>query len=149
VNVHWPVRPLNCKNKFSVRDMPVTYTIDRESRVVYSLFSGVFTDADVWQLIDALRKNPEYDPDFDELIDCSAVTENRVTAATLGSVQSSSIPRRAVVAPSNANYGVSRIFQALQSKQKIEVFRTLADAEQWLGIGQEGRTPKTETKIPK
>ncbi|HWF04412.1 MAG TPA: hypothetical protein VHA06_12030 [Candidatus Angelobacter sp.] len=116
---------------------------------MYSLFSGIFTDADVWQLIDALKKNPEYDPDFDELIDCSAVTENRVTAATLGSVQSSSKPRRAVVAPSNANYGVSRIFQALQSKQKIEVFRTLADAEEWLGIGREGRTPAAETEIPK
>jgi hypothetical protein len=129
--------------------MPVTYTIDRESRVVYSLFSGIFTDADVWQLINELRKDPDYDQDFDELIDCSAVRENRVSAATLGSVQSSSKPRRAVVAPSNANYGVSRMFQTLQSKQKIEVFRTLAEAEQWLGIGHERHRSKAEMKIPK
>jgi hypothetical protein len=132
-----------------MHDMPFTYTIDRESRIVYSLFSGIFTDTDVWQLIDRLRKDPEYDPDFDELIDCSAVTENRVTAGTLGAVESSSKPRRAVVAPSNANYGVSRMFQTLQSKQKIEVFRTLAQAEEWLGLGQERRIPEAETEIPK
>jgi hypothetical protein len=128
--------------------MPVTYSIDRESRVVITLFSGIFTDADVWHLIDQLRKDPAYDRDFNEIIDCSAVTENRVTAATLGAVQSSSKPRRAVVAPSNANYGVSRIFQTLQSKQKIEVFRTRAEAEQWLEIGRAESIAESESKLP-
>jgi hypothetical protein len=114
--------------------MAVTYSIDRESKVVFTGFSGIFTDADVWQLIDQLRKDPAYDPEFNELIDCSAVTENRVTAAALGAVESSPVPRRAVVAPSDANYGVSRIFQSLQPDQKIEIFRTLDEAKKWLGI---------------
>jgi hypothetical protein len=114
--------------------MAVTYSIDRESRVVFTVFSGIFTDADVWQLIDQLRKDPAYDPEFNELIDCSAVTENRVSTTTLGAVESSPIPRRAVVAPSDANYGMSRIFQVLQPNQKIEIFRTVAEAKEWLGI---------------
>jgi hypothetical protein len=114
--------------------MAVTYSIDHELRVVFTVFSGVFTDADVWQLIDQLRKDPAYDPEFNELIDCSAVTENRVSTSTLGALESSPVPLRAVVAPSDANYGVSRIFQAVQPNQKIEIFRTIAEARKWLGI---------------
>lgn len=115
-------------------DMAVTYSIDRELRVVFTIFSGIFTDGDVWQLVNQLRKDPAYDPEFNELIDCSAVTENRVSTATLGALESSPIPQRAVVAPSDANYGVSRIFQAVQPNQKIEIFRTAAEAREWLGI---------------
>jgi hypothetical protein len=114
--------------------MAVTYSIDRELRVVFTVFSGIFTDGDVWQLVNQLRKDPAYDPEFNELIDCSAVTENRVSTATLGALESSPIPQRAVVAPSDANYGVSRIFQAVQPNQKIEIFRTVAEAREWLGI---------------
>ena len=114
--------------------MAVSYSIDCETRVVFTVFSGIFTDADVWSLVDQLRHDPAYDPEFNELIDCTAVTENRVSVATLGALNSSPVPRRAVVAPSDVNYGVSRIFQAVQPSQKIEIFRTMAEARKWLGI---------------
>ena len=113
--------------------MPVKYFIDRTARLVTTVFYGAFTDSDVWLLIDQLRKDPEYDPDFDELIDCTEVTENLVSAGTLSAVRSSSKPRRAVVASSAKNYGIARMFQALQTNQKIEVFRTLEEAKEWLG----------------
>jgi hypothetical protein len=114
--------------------MPVQYFIDRKARLVTTVFSGIFTDSDIWHLIDLLRKDPEYDPDFDELIDCRAVVENRVSAATLSAVRSSPKPRRAVVASSDKNYGIGRMFQALQTNQQIEVFRTLEEARKWLGL---------------
>lgn len=113
--------------------MPVKYSIDRKARLVTTVFFGIFTDSDVWHLIDQLRADPDYDPDFDELIDCTGVTENFVSAATLSAVRSSPKPRRAVVAPSPKNYGIARMFQAMQVNQQIEVFRTLEEAKEWLG----------------
>src|ERR1700743_1375558 len=112
--------------------MPVQYFIDCKARLVTTVFFGIFTDSDVWHLIDQLRKDPEYDPDFDELIDCTGVTENLVSAGTLSAVRSSPKPKRAVVAPSPKNYGIARMFQALQVNQQIEVFKTLEEAREWL-----------------
>lgn|GEM_PF-636591 len=118
--------------------MPFSYSIDRKARVVATVFSGKLTDSDVGELIEQLRKDPAYDPNFDELIDCSAVTENQVSQKTLGSEQPFSISaRRAVVAPSNVNYGVSRMFQTLQANPHIEVFRTIEQARAWLGLASD------------
>lgn len=115
--------------------MPFSYSIDRKARVVTTTLSGTFTDHDVAQLIDQLKQDPDYDPNFSELIDCTAVKENLVTQKTLSSEQPfSPDARRAVVAPSNLNYGVSRMFQTLQANPQIEIFRTLDEARVWLGL---------------
>lgn len=123
--------------------MPFSYSIDRKTRVVTTTFSGTLTDHDVENLIDQLKRDPDYDPSFDELIDCTAVNENKVTQKTLSSEQPfSHNARRAVVAPSSLNYGVSRMFQTLQGNPQIEIFRTLDAARMWLGLASSATKEK-------
>jgi hypothetical protein len=126
--------------------MPFSYFIDRKIRLVTTTLSGTLTDRDIKHLMDQLRQDSTYDPNFNELIDCSAVRENQVTPQMLSSEQPySHDARRAVVAPSNLNYGVSRMFQTLQANPQIEVFRTLEEARAWLGLA--GAAPKADKKI--
>lgn len=127
--------------------MAVRYSIDHKSRLLTTIFSGTFTDSDIWQLIEMLRNDPKYDPDFNELIDCSAVTANRVTATALSAVQSAPMPRRAVVAPQGANFGVARMFQILQPNQNIEIFRTHEEALEWLGIDGAKMEPRADKEM--
>src|SRR5882724_6350574 len=106
--------------------MPAFYRIDRQLKLVFSIFGDILTDSDLQEHIEKLCRDPEFNPDFAELIDCSAVTHFQVSSAlitTLASQQLGSARSKwAIVAPQAHIYGMARMFQIRHKESQVEVF---------------------------
>ncbi len=63
--------------------MPVTLTIDREQRLVYSAFLGTVTDEEFQGQPARIMNHPQFDPAFADILDFSSTTEVQVSDATL------------------------------------------------------------------
>jgi hypothetical protein len=120
--------------------VPAFYRIDPQLKLVFSIFRDTLTDSDLQEHIEKLCSDPEFDPDFAELIDCSAVTDFKVSSGLisklagqpLGSVRS----KWAIVAPQAHIFGMARMFQIQHNDEQVEVFRDADAARQWFGIGK-------------
>jgi len=124
--------------------MPYTYAIDNERRLVLSTGSGVLTTADIVAHIDRLRSDPNFHPNFRQLMDFTQVTEaqlpsdeiRRLAQITLFSSRS----QRAIVVPSSPFfYGLARMYEMSLHGSGTEgawtqVFEDLDSAKRWLGL---------------
>jgi hypothetical protein len=119
--------------------MPVFFKIYKERRLVMSTVSGVVTLADAVAHREDLRKHPDFDPSFSQLVDLSNVTEiefsregvERFAQDTIFSLNS----RRAAVATSDLVYGLARMFETLREskgEEGLRVFRHLDEALEWV-----------------
>jgi hypothetical protein len=123
----------------------MTYTIDPSSGLVLTTAAGVVTDADVLGHLDALAADPRLPAVAAELADARGVTDPAVTSNGLWRAAAReaaagpplSARRLAIVAASDAAFGMSRVYQQLADGEavRVRVFRDLAAARAWLGIG--------------
>jgi hypothetical protein len=118
----------------------MTSEIDVDRRLVRTRLVGAVTVDEVEEHNRALAKDPRFKPEFEQLVDLSEMTEILfdTTAVRKSAVHHVFSPgtRRALVATSDATFGMSRMF-AMQSEgvgQRIEVFRHMDEATAWLGI---------------
>ncbi|HUS18231.1 MAG TPA: hypothetical protein VMZ25_01150 [Terriglobales bacterium] len=121
--------------------MPATYSIDLEQQVVYTVFSGEVVEAEVRTMALRLGKDPNFQPDFSELLDLSAVTDFRISTEDLQGLSAvdpfSGRARRAFVSPGDLLFGISRMYEGIRgSNAHIATFRTMGDARQWLDLDQ-------------
>jgi hypothetical protein len=120
--------------------MPIAHTIDTERRVVRSRLWGIVTEADAWESVAALRNDPSFDPTYNQLADLREMKEARVGGNTVRELAVMPIfapqSRRALVVASDLQYGISRMTtsHAETGHQQMAIFRTVADAEAWLGV---------------
>ena len=118
--------------------MPISYRIDRERRLVVSRPHGVVRDEDMIAHQKALAADPDFDPTFDQLIEPEGVTVFQVSTAAYRRLAAESPfregSRRAVVAPTEMGYGLSRMFEmrTASSGSLVRVFRTAKEARRWL-----------------
>jgi hypothetical protein len=122
--------------------MPLRYRVDRARNLVETGGTGVITDADVLALKHALLADPAVTPSMVELTDLRAVESREVTVAGIrqmvgvdeGATRSN--PRLAIVASSQAVYGMARMYQQLteRSPREVGVFDDLTKALAWLGL---------------
>ena len=129
--------------------MPIEYTYDEEKNVLYTRFYGVITDADLKAQGEAVTSDPRVMPGVRELVDLSGVEGEDVTSDGLAkNIQIDTMHREkltgmktAIVAATDLQYGLSRMYQALAEVQKspavIEVFREEKAAREWLGLEDE------------
>ena len=121
--------------------MPLRYWIDKERRLVVLTGSGILTFQEVKEQQDRLLQDPDLNPDFDQLVDLTAVTIYDVTvdeAKTLARRQVySPTSRRALVARDAATYGLARMMQTHRAIAKVQsearVFYDRKEALEWLG----------------
>ena len=120
--------------------MPISYDIDPNRRLVISRLTGIVREEDVHDHNRRLRTDPEFDPNYKQLIDLTGITEVRVSGATVTDAASVQYftpgTRRAFVAGSDTTFVLARMF-ALRAEgegQTIEVFRDRKQAEEWLGL---------------
>lgn len=119
--------------------MPARYTIDKERRLVMSVGTGVLTAADMLVHQRQLKKDPDFDPDFSQLSDFTAVTAvdirgEEVRALAVASIFSPT-SRRAMLVATDEQFGLSRMFSALREargEHGIRVFRDRDEALRWL-----------------
>lgn len=120
------------------------YEIDKERRLVTSVASGVIALRDVWAHHERLLKDPDFDPNFVQLIDVTQITKLEMSTEDIRRVAGSNVfatnPRMAIVASSQVLYGLSRMFQILREmdgQEGIRVFRERDEALAWV-LGKDG-----------
>ena len=137
--------------------MPMTSEIDVDRQLVLTRLVGPVSVAEVEEHNSDLAKDPRFRPYFRQLVDVSEMTKLFDSAAVGKSAEEhifSPGARRAVVAPSDAAFGMSRMFaiQSESSGQTIQVFREMSEARRWLGLDlplterSQRQSPTTEQK---
>jgi len=119
--------------------MPAYFKIDKEHRLVLSTVSGVFAMADALAHQGNLRKHPDFDPSFSQLMDFTQVTRIELKEEDVQRLAQASIfspdSRRAFVTTSDVAFGLARMFEMLRDtmgEKGIRVFRHLDDALDWV-----------------
>jgi hypothetical protein len=119
--------------------MPIFFKIYKKRGLVLSSVSGVVTIADAIAHRENLRKHPDFDPSFSQLVDLSNVTNiefsredvERFAQDTIFSLNS----RRAALATGDHAYGLARMFEMLREckgEEELRVFRNLEEALDWV-----------------
>jgi hypothetical protein len=124
--------------------MPAQYTIDKAHRTVYMTITGKLDMGDVKEVVARLRNDPDFDPDFKELVDGSQMQLPNLFYDDFKAISDSVDPfseksRRAIVAPEGVLYGISRMYQMIRGGENTRVFNDREKALAWLeadGIDQ-------------
>jgi hypothetical protein len=118
--------------------MAWSYQIDLAGRRVLSTYSGVITDSDLAEHMEALSLEPDFCEDFDQLVEVSSDSLIEVTREGIRSNVDShpfgSGSRRAIVVVTDVGFGMSRMFQILRdaNPDEVGVFRSKEEALRWL-----------------
>jgi hypothetical protein len=127
--------------------MPCSYVVDKQKRLVLTTAWNRVTFAEAKHHQDQLKDDPSFDPDFNQLLDASAVTAIDMTVAEIKRLARrhifSSTSRRAFVATSPDVFGVGRLMGAHlemgRAPLQIHIFYDLAAALEWLGLDADPR----------
>ena len=115
--------------------MPVVLKIDPQRKVVYSTFYGEVTDAELLGHGKAISSDPDFNPEFSEIVDFSSVTnaaisERALTALAANPSLFKSSVVHIVVAPSEALFQLVSKYKDLahSSRPNLFVVRTPFEA---------------------
>ena len=122
--------------------MPCRYVIDKERRLVISAGWDCVTTEELKAHRAQLAKDPEFDPDFDQLVDGTAVTNLEISMAEAKVFASQSVfsprSRRAFVASNLLILGLARLMETYarmgKGREQVSVFHDRATALKWLGL---------------
>jgi hypothetical protein len=119
--------------------MPASYVIDTARGLVISTFSGTLTDADLMGQLQAVHADALFRPEYDQLVDATAVSGATVSSATIRMLAQGGRfdcgSRRALVATLDVMYGLWRMYAALNSGRcKLAAFRNRREADDWLAL---------------
>ena len=119
--------------------MPAFFRIEKNRRLVISTISDVFTLADGLAYQEKLLKDPDFDPNFSQLVDCTQVARlelgpNEVRRLAQRSIFSPD-SRRAILVSSDLVFGFARMFAMFREaagEKGIRIFRDLDEALYWV-----------------
>jgi hypothetical protein len=126
--------------------MPITYRIDERERLVVTTIRGRVDEAEVRAHAAASARDPRVHACSRALVDIAADVETSMDSGVVSELSMTSAtdapPGRkvAVVASTDSTYGLARVFQGFRMGTgggEVQVFRTRAQAESWLGITPE------------
>lgn len=115
--------------------MPVVLKIDPHRKVVYSAFYGEVTEAEVLGHGKTIGSDPDFNPEFSEIVDFSSVTNVAISESTLAALAANpslfkSSVVHIVVAPNDALFQLVSKYKdfAQSSRPNLFVVRTRAEA---------------------
>jgi len=121
--------------------MPVDHKIDTSKKMVFSIAYGNLTDQDVYTNLERLRNDPDFDPSFSQLVDCTNVTniDDLSTEALYTLAEKNPFglgSQRAFVAPTNPEYNTLRIYELLTTVHPdvVVVFKNMESAYGFLNL---------------
>ncbi|MBX3738263.1 MAG: hypothetical protein KF715_16330 [Candidatus Didemnitutus sp.] len=126
--------------------MAIAYRILPAQRLVHTWTDGALTDADLAAHRAQLLADPNFRPEFDQLVEClgaqpSSISQRGVSTSVTETVFSPK-SRRAFVAVKDISFGVARMFALMQPPgTQVEVFRAVEPALRWLGQSPDAVTP--------
>jgi hypothetical protein len=120
--------------------MPISYVVDKDRRLVITTATDRVTFAEFQAYQDQLLIDPDFQPEFNQLVDGTAVTLLDITIQEAKKIAErkvfSSTSRRAFVATSPDTFSITRLAQAylttLNPASRIHLFSDLASALKWL-----------------
>jgi len=119
--------------------MKVKHSIDKQRRLVLTTAEGCVTFDDVTEHQDRLLADPDFDLNFDQLIDMTNVTTLDVSADGARMIAHRRIfspkSRRAIVATKPHIFGMGRMMEIYHEDvvhTETEVFYSMDEALQWL-----------------
>ena len=132
--------------------MPIDYRIDHERRLVLATGRGRLTDQDIFGYQREVWSRSDVGG-YNELVDMSGVEHVDVPSAdrlkelvtlAAGMDLPDTASKFAIVAPDELHFDLARFFKAYReldprSTKQVSIFRTLAPALEWLGVGSAGR----------
>lgn len=121
----------------------IHFSLDHDTRIRSAVFTGAVGDRELLDAYGSLLAEPDYDPNFDDLVDLRQVSRIEVTRDALARVISMYTPidqlglrtRLAIVAASDFTYGMSRMYELLRGDgvpEEVRVFRSYEEAVEWL-----------------
>jgi hypothetical protein len=126
--------------------VPVEYEIDVARRLVRTRMWDELSDEDLRALDDRLQVDPRFVLSFRAICDLRSVTSITASVETLRFLAQRSLylpVRRALVVGKDIDFGIARLFEAYCEAEggTVEVFRSIADAEAWLGLREQSADP--------
>ena len=123
--------------------MSAFYTIDKERRLVMTSGAGILTKEDIWGHMDRLSADPDFQPDFCQLVDFRHITDVQFGPEEVRQFAERDIyspkARRALLVKDDLHFGLARMFEIhreLRGETGIRVFRELDEALDWVLQGQ-------------
>ena len=121
-------------------EMPLSYVIDKHRGLVTSTASGVLSYADIAAHQEGLKKDPDFDPKFDQLFDGTAVTKIELTAGEVQTIARQRLfaagSRQAFATSTEFAYGMARMFEIYRETsgagRLVRVFNGVEAAREWL-----------------
>jgi hypothetical protein len=124
------------------RKMTVKYSINKQQRLILTAAAGHVTFGDIRHHQDRLLADPNFDANFDQLIDTTLVTEFDITADEAIILAKRRIispeSRRAFVATEPHIFGLGRMMEVYHEGPgyaDVEVFHSVEEALKWLERG--------------
>jgi hypothetical protein len=123
--------------------MPVVLKIDTRRKVVYSAFYGKISDIELAGHRSAIASDPHFNPDFNEIVDFTAVTEAAVSEQTLAAMAAnptlySASTLHIVIAPADGLFQLASKYEGLarHSRPNFFVVRSRDEAYKLLAGGR-------------
>ena len=115
------------------------HRIERNQKLIVSTAEGFVTFAEIKDRQDRLLSDPDFNADFDQLIDVTTATDVAITAAEARNIAERQIVSkeslRAFVATRPHIYGLGRMMEAFHgTRAKAAVFYGMDAALDWLKI---------------
>jgi hypothetical protein len=124
--------------------MPVAYEIDKKRRLVVCTVTGVVTVEDVLRFREQILGDSDFDPDFSQLVDATAITRTDIRPDQARSLAEESPfsrnSRRALIAGSDLGFALLRVYEivrGLRGDKQVRVFRNRAAAMEWLFVREQ------------
>jgi hypothetical protein len=120
--------------------MPFKSVIDTEQGLVRTTGTGILTGDDGFECCSQLKKRPDFDPSFNQLLDLTSAVQFDATGDDIQKIASvplfSTTSRRAIVVSSPEIFGIARMFESYRGLsthgEHIKVFTELNEAIAWL-----------------
>jgi hypothetical protein len=121
--------------------MPTEFFIDTHQKLVISRGTGTYRHADHIAHMEAVGKDPRFQPEFNHLVDCRGFGTMDLTPAQVHDISSrsnfGSTSKRVMIVSSALQFGLGRMFAAyreIRSGQITMVFRELEGGFASLGL---------------
>ncbi|HUA15469.1 MAG TPA: hypothetical protein VMG31_09235 [Verrucomicrobiae bacterium] len=122
--------------------MPLRYVIYRELRLVVSTGQDRLTYDEARAHQEQLIRDPDFNPEFNQLLDATAVTDVEIVTDQARMLATRSVfastSRRAFVATRPAIFGMGRVFgsyhETIKEPSHVRVFYDMPSALEWLGL---------------
>ena len=115
------------------------FSIDKDRRLVVVKFEGNVTVQEIAKYVESLVAHPEFDTSFSEITDLRGVRHFDLQANDFLTLADQIDPflltaKRAFVVQTSLQNQSARMHKFLRPHRTIEIFESVAQAEEWLGL---------------